>query len=109
MALPSISELLIILPLFILFIFFIKKTFSTLISLIWISVISGLFPIVMNYAFGWPTPLDLEIILFYMGVGVGLYLLYLFGKFVYSLLAAAEKFGSMFIKKTKKKVKEEKE
>ncbi len=76
---------------FLVFIFFAKKALSALAGLIWIAIIGGLFPLVMNYFFKWPAVTTLETIVFYAGLGVAVYLIYLLANFIYALLSITEK------------------
>lgn len=98
-------EFLLILAIFIAFLIVIRRAAKILLNTILIVLASAAFPIIMNFL-GFPVELTLGNILFFVLLGVALYLIYLFGKFIYSALGIAEKFVKSIPPKAKKKKKE---
>jgi len=89
--LNNIQVLLIII--FVLFVFSIKKVLSVALNSLWIAAAAVLAPIILNRIFSLPMAIDTDSLIFYMMLGLGAYMIYLLGKAVYILLGMAEKFG----------------
>lgn len=102
-------ELLIFIVIFVLFLVITRKIVRVVMSLLWIAIASSIFPFVMRFL-GLDFSTDLNSILFYVALGIGLYFVYMLGRIVYVLLGLAEK-SSKFITypiKSSRKRKEEK-
>ena len=87
----DITYLLLILGMFVTFIFLMKKVMKTIITVIWIAFASLAFPFVMNSFFGMSIPMDLNSVIFFVTLGVGMYFIYIFAKIIYTVLGFAEK------------------
>ena len=81
---------------FIIFIYIVKQAVQTVINTAMVAAISALFPFAANYA-GISVPTDINGILFFTAAGVGLYLLYIVARIVYSALRIAGKVGRIFV------------
>lgn len=107
----SLGQLLLIIV-FIVFIFVVRRVVRVIITGVWVGIISLLFPIFLNKIVGLPVALNLETFLYFAKLGLGLYGIYLFARLVYSILGAAEKAGSLMVSPIshhRKKKKEEME
>ena len=82
-----------LLILFILLVFALKKVFSVLLNIVWITAAAVLIPIVLKKILGFPIAIDTDSLIFYIILGLGSYMIYLLGKTVYTLLGLAEKAG----------------
>lgn len=102
---------LVIILIFILFIFLVKRAMKILFNVLWISFASFLFPLVLNFFFNIPVPLTLYSFVYFITLGLGLYAAYLFTKIVYVLLGILEKImrglAFPFVNARKKKKEEE--
>lgn len=86
---------LVILILFIIFVFVVKRLIKVIISAVWIGIVSALFPVFLRYVLGMHTPLtalSLDTFLFWITLGLGIYSVFLLGKIIYSVLGV---FGKM--------------
>jgi hypothetical protein len=111
-------NLLIIVLIFIVFLVMVKKVIKTAINMVLIAVGSIMFP-VMLHLLGFSVPFNLDTILFFLMLGLGLYFLYLLGKIIYSMLSVVEKSAKVVtypfrdkdkgLEKKVKKIMEEKE
>ncbi|MBI2971665.1 MAG: hypothetical protein HYY37_04585 [Candidatus Aenigmarchaeota archaeon] len=77
--------------LFILFVIAIKKSYEILKNVILIAGAAILFPLVMNNMLGFSLSTSADAVVMYITAGVGLYLLYLFAKSIYTFLGIVEK------------------
>ena len=84
-------QLIIVLVIFIVFIFIMKRVVKTIINMIWITLISAAFPIAMNSLFGFDIPINLNTILFFIAFGLGVYGVYILAKIIYSVLGIFER------------------
>ncbi len=84
------TESVLIIIIFILFILAFKKALQIIKNSIFIAVASALFPIVTNW-FGLPVAADIASVIFFITLGLGLYVFYIITKSVYTILGAAEK------------------
>lgn len=82
--------------LFIVFLVIIVKVFKLMIKALYVVIASALFPIVMS-AIGFPIAVNLSSILFFVSLGLFLFLVYLFGRMVYTGLSILEFFGKKAI------------
>ncbi|MDI6721572.1 MAG: hypothetical protein QMD85_04220 [Candidatus Aenigmarchaeota archaeon] len=77
--------------------------FKNLISLIkgafFVSIASGIFPVVANKVFGMEVPLTIETLLEFVLLGLGLYFIFMFGKTIHKILSVIDKSASFFSKK----------
>jgi hypothetical protein len=85
------TSLLLLLIIFILFVLSMKKAFTIVINTVWAAGLSLLFPIVMNRFFGFDIPVDMNSLISFMMIGVGLYFIYVLGSSIYKILGTAEK------------------
>jgi hypothetical protein len=83
-------SLVLILILFVVFLILIKKVMKTVINIIIVSAASAAFPLVLRFL-GFSIPFNLDTILFFLILGLGLYMFYLLGKIIYSALGIVEK------------------
>lgn len=83
-------NLILIIFIFALFLVLTKKIIKTVINMVWISAASALFPVILTFL-GFPVPLDLDTILFFLILGLGLYSTYILGKIIYTMLSVLEK------------------
>jgi Cu/Ag efflux pump CusA len=88
----SIQELVVFAIILALFLIALRKAIRVLFSLLWISALSALFPFAMQFL-GFNVSTDLNSIIFFVTLGVGLYVIYIIGKVVYAFLGLAEKAG----------------
>lgn len=86
----------ILLVIFVLFVFSLKKVLSVLVNAMWIVAGSALFPIIANKLLGLPVAIDGNSILFFVTTGMGLYALYILASSIYKVLGIFEKGGSAF-------------
>ncbi len=96
------TEWALILIIFVLFVLSIKKVFRILMNALWIVIAAVLFPIFANRVLGLPVPADTDSILLMATAGLGLYLIYILAKSIYSLLNFAEKIGKKVVPKISK-------
>ncbi len=83
-------SLVLILLLFVVFLVLIKKVVKTIINIVIVSAASAAFPLVLRFL-GFSVPLNIDTILFFLIIGLGLYMFYLLGKIIYSALGIVEK------------------
>ncbi len=83
-------NLLLVLAVFVVFIFLMKKVMKTLLNMIWISIASAAFPFVLGFM-GYSVPLNIDTIIFFIIMGIGLYFIYIFARIVYTALGIIEK------------------
>jgi hypothetical protein len=106
-------ELVVLIASFVLFIYIISKAAKMLVKIVWISVVSVIFPIFANNFLGFSFALDLNTFLLFAAAGIGLYFVFLVVKLVYSALTVTEKVGKAVtspfrkneVKDLKKKIK----
>ncbi|MBI2075901.1 MAG: hypothetical protein HYT72_01475 [Candidatus Aenigmarchaeota archaeon] len=91
----SVSELLIFVIIFVLFLVITRKIVRVIMSLLWIAIASAIFPFAMRFL-GLDFSTDLNSVLFYVALGIGLYFVYMLGRIVYVILGLAGK-SSKFI------------
>lgn len=96
-----------LLVIFILFVFSMKKVFSVLMNLVVIAAVSLLFPVVMNRFFGFDIPIDSDSLISFVMLGVGVYFVYLVAKSVYKVLGMTERAGKKYLPNKKEKPKKE--
>ena len=87
---------------FVLFIFSMKKVLSVLINAMWIVAGSAVFPILANKILGLPVAIDGNSILFFVTTGLGLYALYILASSIYKVLGIFEKGGSAAVQPIRK-------
>ena len=105
----GLGELLIFVVIFVLFLVISRKIVKTVMNLLWISVASAVFPFAMRFL-GLNFSADLNSMIFYIALGIGLYFVYMLGRIVYALIGFVGK-SSKFIAypmKSSRKNKEEK-
>ena len=102
-------ELLIFIVIFVLFLIITRKIVRVIMSLLWIAIASAAFPFTMRFL-GLNFSTDLNSILFYVALGIGLYFVYMLGRIVYVVLGLAGKSSKLITYpiKSAKKRKEEK-
>jgi hypothetical protein len=83
-------SLVLILLLFVVFLVLVKKVVKTIINIVIVSAASAAFPLVLRFL-GFPVLLSIDTILFFLVLGLGLYMFYLLGKIIYSALGIVEK------------------
>jgi hypothetical protein len=76
---------------FMLFVMSMKKALSVMWNAVWIAGISVIFPIVMNKLFDFAIPTDMDSLLSFMLLGLGVYFVYLVGQAIYKMLQEVEK------------------
>ncbi len=86
-------ELVVVIIAFIAFLYLAGKAAGILMRILWLAAISAAFPLIMNQFFGFSFLLDINTFLTFIGGGIGLYLVYVVIKIVYSALAITEKAG----------------
>lgn len=103
------QELIIAAAILALFLIVTRKIVKTVFNIIWISVASAAFPLVMRFL-GFDFSIDINSSIFFVAVGLGLYVVYMAGKIVYVFLGIAEKAGKAvtYPLRSIKKQKEEK-
>ena len=84
------TEFILIIVIFVLFIFALKKALSIIKSAIFIAIASALFPVVAQFL-GLPVSADIDSIIFFVTLGLVLYVVYLIAKSVYKVLGFAGK------------------
>jgi hypothetical protein len=77
---------------FVLFVMSMKKAFSIVVNTVWVAGISLLFPIIMNRFFGLDIPTDIDSLLSFTTLGVGLYFVWVVASTIYKILNIAGKF-----------------
>ena len=87
----QLSVILVIFVLFILFLVLMKKVIKTAINFIIIGFASAAFPFFLNIALGFRIPITIDLELFFILLGLGLYFIYILGKLIYATLGLAEK------------------
>src|SRR3990167_7608704 len=92
-----------LLVIFILFVFSMKKVFSVLMNLVVIGAVSLLFPVVMNRFFGFDIPIDSDSLISFVLLGIGVYFVYLVAKSLYKVLGIAERAGKKYMPERKQK------
>jgi len=102
----SQMNLIILLITFVLFLVLAFKVFKLIIKAAIVIVISALFPVVMKVFFNWPIPLNFSTIMFFANLGLSLFFVYMFAKFIYSVLKGVEWAGrKVFLRKKQKRKK----
>ncbi|MBS3051279.1 MAG: hypothetical protein J4400_03960 [Candidatus Aenigmarchaeota archaeon] len=96
-----------LLVIFILFVFSMKKVFSVIMNLVVIGAVSLIFPVVMNRFFGFDIPIDSDSLLSFVLLGVSVYFIYLVGKSLYKVLGIAERATKKYMPDRKEKAKKE--
>jgi hypothetical protein len=86
----GIMNMLVIVFIFAIFLVLTKKIIKTIINMVWISVVSVIFPFILKFL-GFPVLLNLETILFFLILGLGLYFIYILGRVIYIILGFVEK------------------
>ncbi len=105
----AFPELIIVVAIFVLFLFISKKIVKTVLNIVWITAASAAFPFTMRFL-GFSFSTDINSVMFFVVLGLGLYFLYMLARIVYALLGAAEK-SARFVAyplRSAKKHKEEK-
>lgn len=87
----QLGAVLVLFVIFILFLVLMKKVIKTAINFVIIGIASAIFPFFLNIALGFRIPITLDLELFFILLGLGLYLLYIAGKLIYAALGLAEK------------------
>ncbi|HLD83549.1 MAG TPA: hypothetical protein VI979_01695 [archaeon] len=90
------AQLLLMVAVFAAFLYVINRAVKTLISMAIVAVASAAFPFIAGM-FGFALPTDLNAIIFFVALGIGLYLLYIVAKLVYGVLGIAGKIGGLFL------------
>ncbi|MFH0949115.1 MAG: hypothetical protein V1802_01360 [Candidatus Aenigmatarchaeota archaeon] len=85
--------MLLLFMIFIVFVFFMKKITKVLMNALWIALISAIFPVFANKILGFDIVLSMPTEIYFITLGLGLYVLYLFGTVVYKSLGFFEKIG----------------
>lgn len=85
------AYLLLILIIFAVFVLLMKKVIKTVINMLWIALASAAFPFVLNMLIGMSLPINLNTIILFVTIGIGMYFIYLLGKIIYTMLSVAEK------------------
>ncbi len=88
----------ILLILFVMFVFSMKKVLSVLINAMWIVAASAVFPMVANKFLGFPIAIDGNSILFFVTAGLGLYAIYILAASIYKVLGIFEKGGTEIVR-----------
>ena len=78
------------------FIYWFKSMMSLIKGAFFVGIASAVFPIAANKLFGIPIPLNIETLVSFVLLGVGLYFIYMFGRTVYRVLSIAGKSVSFF-------------
>jgi len=86
----GITNMIMVLCIFVIFLVLTKKIIKTIINMVWISAVSVIFPFMLKFL-GFPVPLNLETILFFLILGLGLYFIYILGRIIYIILGVVEK------------------
>ncbi len=86
------THMFLIIIIFVLFVMSMKKAFSIVVNTVWVAGISLVFPIVMNRFFGFDIPVDVDSLLSFMTLGVGLYFVWVVASTTYKILNLAGKF-----------------
>ena len=73
------------------FIYWFKSMMSLIKGAFFVGIASAVFPIAANKLFGIPIPLNIETLVSFVLLGVGLYFIYMFGRTVYRVLSIAGK------------------
>ncbi|MBI2173257.1 MAG: hypothetical protein HYT73_03560, partial [Candidatus Aenigmarchaeota archaeon] len=73
------------------FIYWFKSMISLIKGAFFVGIASAVFPIAANKLFGIPIPLNIETLVSYVLLGLGLYFIYMFGRTVYRVLSIAGK------------------
>jgi len=84
------TEFILIIVIFVLFIFALKKALGIIKSAIFVAIASALFPIAAQFL-GLPISADISSIIFFVTLGLLLYVVYLIAKSVYKILRLAGK------------------
>lgn len=103
----GLGELLIFVVIFAMFLVISRKIVKTVMNLLWISLASAAFPFAMHFL-GLNFSADLNSMIFYIALGIGLYFVYMLGRIVYALIGFAGK-SSKFITYPIKKARNNKE
>ena len=85
------TYLLFILIIFVVFILLMRKVMKTIMNMLWIGLASAAFPFIMNIVFKMSIPTNLNTIIFFVTLGLGMYFIYILGKIIYTMLGVAEK------------------
>ena len=83
-------NLVLILLVFVVFLVVMRKVVKTVINMVWISFASAVFPLVLNFL-GFSVPLQLDTVIFFVILGLGLYFVFILGKIIYTMLGFVEK------------------
>jgi hypothetical protein len=92
------TQLVFVMAIFIIFLYLMKKAVKTLINVIGVAVVSGIFPFVAN-AIGVTVPTEPNAIIFFVAAGIGIYFIYVIGKIILAMLGFIEGTGKMIIGK----------
>lgn len=84
------QEPLLLVVIFILFVFALRKLLEVVKTALFVVAASVLFPVVLNFL-GFSVGTDSATLVYFITLGLGLYALWLFGTFIYHALSAAEK------------------
>ncbi len=84
------AELVLFIAVFVAFLLIVRKVINTLMNILWITIASASFPFIMGFL-GVSFPTDLNSILLFVTLGVGVYFVYMLGRVIYALLGIAEK------------------
>ena len=103
----TIPELLLLIAIFALFLIVTRKIVKTIFSMVWIAIASAAFPFVMRFM-GLNFSTDLNSIIFFVALGIGLYFVYMVGRIVYAMLGIVGKVWKALPIMRGKKNKEEK-
>ncbi|MFH0832353.1 MAG: hypothetical protein V1900_01360 [Candidatus Aenigmatarchaeota archaeon] len=84
---------LVLFVLFMLFILMVKSVLKLLVNALIIIFASAIFPVIVNFL-GFPVEISINNILFFIMIGFGSYVVYLFARIVYNALGAVESAAS---------------
>jgi len=88
----------VLLTLFVVFIIVARKVVRTVMTVVWIAVLSAIFPVVANYFLGFSFPLEVGTFVTFITLGVGLFALYMVAKIIYKILGIFEGAGKAVTK-----------
>ncbi|MBI4018796.1 MAG: hypothetical protein HY364_00915 [Candidatus Aenigmarchaeota archaeon] len=78
------------------FLYVMNQAVKTVINIGIIAVASAVFPFGVNLL-GFSLPTDLNAIIFFVALGIGLYMLFILARIVYGILDIAGKIGGVFV------------
>ncbi|MBS3054337.1 MAG: hypothetical protein J4431_02260 [Candidatus Aenigmarchaeota archaeon] len=89
-------QLVMMVILFAAFLYIINHAVKTLIGMAIIAAASTAFPFAANLL-GFALPTDLNAVVFFVALGIGLYLLFIVARIIYGILNIAGKIGGLFL------------